>query len=161
MRTKTKWIWISILVLAAILFGLYRYYVYVMQDTWTQEDAAILRAKQEAGLVKTIGVTKSVWDDVCWVVEGNNASGEHIMVWLQDGQPPHTEQVTGASTKKAMQAKIKALMPNADVKRLVPGIYNGQYVWQLYYKEQDHYYYRFFSFSNGEALTEEFTLPNR
>lgn len=161
MRRKTRWILISILVLAAALFGLYRYYIYVMQDTWKQEDAAILRAKQEAGLVKTIGVSKSVWDGVCWVVEGNDASDGHIMVWLQEGQPPHVEQVDSSHDKTALKAKIKALMPNASIKRLTPGIYDNQYVWELFYKEGDHYYYRFFRFSDGSALTEEFTLPNR
>ncbi|WP_138492927.1 DUF5590 domain-containing protein [Paenibacillus pinistramenti] len=161
MRTRTKWILTAILIAAAVLFGLYRYYVYTMQDTWSQEDAAILKAKQEAGLVKTIGVTKSVWDDVCWVVEGKNASDEHIMVWIEEGKAPHAEVVNTGSTKKAIESQIKALMPDAAIKRLVPGVYNGQYVWQLYYKEKDHYYYRFFSFATGEALTEEFTLPNR
>jgi uncharacterized protein YpmB len=161
LKTRTKWIWISILIVAVAVFGLYRYYIYVMQDTWKQEDAAILRAKQEAGLVKTTSVTRSVWDEVCWVVQGQNAEGQPIMVWLQNGQPPHTETIGAGSTKQAMTARIEALMPNAHIARLVPGIYNNQYVWQLYYKEDDHYYYRFFSFSSGKALTEEFTLPNR
>ncbi|WP_223066662.1 DUF5590 domain-containing protein [Paenibacillus caui] len=161
MRTRTKWILISVLVAAAAIFGLYRYYIYVMQDTWTQEDAAILRAKKEAGLVKTIGVSKSVWDEVSWVVEGKDASGQHIMVWLQDGKAPHTEQVDQGITKTAMEAKIKAEMPNIHIVRLLPGVYENQYVWQLFYKNGDHYYYRFYRFNDGSALTEEFTLPNR
>lgn len=161
MRTRTKWIWISILILAAALFGAYRYYIYVMQDTWKQEDAAILRAKQEAGLVKTIEAAKSVWDDVCWVVEGEDATGGHIMVWLEEGKEPHVEQVNSANARASMKARIKALMPKAHIEKLTPGIYENQYVWQLYYKQGDHHYYRFFRFTDGSPLTEEFTLPNR
>lgn len=161
LRARTKWWFISVVVIAVLLIGVYRYYEFVMRDTWTERDAAMVEAKQQAGVTKTIAVTRSVWDQVCWVVEGTKANGDHIMVWLVDGAKPHIETVNISQTPDTMKSRIEALMPKADIVKLVPGIYNSQYVWQLYYKEGDHYYYRFFRFTDGSPLTEEFTLPNR
>lgn len=161
LKNRTKWILIAIMAIVLVLFGLYRYYVYVQADTWKEEDAAILRAKQEAGLVKTTGTSKSVWDNVCWVVEGKNANGEDIMVWLEKDKKPHVELMKNGYSKDKMEQTLEQTMPDADIVRLLPGVYEGQYVWQLYYKQKDHYYYQFFRFTDGQPVSDEFTIPNR
>ncbi|MDG0789632.1 DUF5590 domain-containing protein [Cohnella ginsengisoli] len=49
-----------------------------------EERAAVSRAKQEAGLTEIDAVSKHVWDDSVWVVEGKDASDTDWFVWLRD-----------------------------------------------------------------------------
>lgn len=144
-----------------VLIGLQRFYVYVQQDKWAGEDAAISRAKLESDLVQTDKVWKSVWDKVIWVVQGSNSKEQGIMVWLEEGKQPQVSLLSEGITEQAMTAIIQQELPNATIKQLVPGIYNNTLVWQLFYKQQDHYIYRFYDFHSGKALADEFTLPNR
>ncbi|MDQ0088052.1 uncharacterized protein YpmB [Paenibacillus anaericanus] len=161
MKKKTKWILISILTLLIVLFGLHRFYIYIQQDLWSGEQAAVVRAQQEAGISDVKKVYKSVWDEVCWVVEGKDESGQAVMVWIQEGKESRVVPLSEGTTEAQVKAIIHERFPEIDIVRLVPGIYNDQLVWQLFYKENAHHYYRFYNFSSGEPLSEVFTLPNR
>ncbi len=161
MRKRTKWILLSLVILLIMLLGLHRFYLYIHEDTWKAERAAIQQAKQETDLVRGDKVWKSVWDEVTWVVQGEDASGRQMMVWLREGHDPEVRLLSDGKSESQMREIIKQSLPGIRVVRLLPGIYNNQLVWQLFYKEKDHHYYRFFSFTTGEALPEVFTLPNR
>lgn len=161
MKNRTKCILLSILILLLVLIGLQRFYVYVQQDKWAGEDAAISRAKEESDLVQVDKVWKSVWDNVIWVVQGSNSKGQQMMVWLEENQTPKVSLMSEGITEQAITAIINQELPSATIKRLVPGIYNNTLVWQLFYKQKDHYNYRFYDFHTGKALADEFTLPNR
>lgn len=161
MRNRTKWILISILILALALFGLHRFYLYVQQDIWQEEDAAVRQAKEQTGLVSSTKVWKSVWDSVCWVVEGKDETGQEMMVWLPEGGEPIVKPLSEGVPESGIRKIIHSEYPGITIVRLVPGIYNNELVWQLFYKEKAHHYYRFFRFSDGGVLDEVFTLPNR
>ncbi|KAF9122429.1 hypothetical protein BGX30_002016, partial [Mortierella sp. GBA39] len=114
-------------------------------DQWSEKDTAIAKAKQEAGIVSVTDAQKSVWDQnsIYWVVEGTNKTGQEVMVWVQftdQGKPKegqntvHQELLSSGMSKEKMKAKIKSSIPGIKDMRLVPGVYNGEYVWQLFYK---------------------------
>ncbi|WMT42727.1 DUF5590 domain-containing protein [Paenibacillus sp. D2_2] len=161
MKNRTKWILLSIVILLIVFFGLYRFYLYIQEDIWQGENAAVTLARQETGLVESEKVWKSVWDDVCWVVLGKNADGVEIMVWMAEGKAAVEKPLSEGVSEQQIRKIIQDQLPGINIVRLTPGIYNNQYVWQLFYKDKSHHYYRFFSFSNGEPLSEVFTLPNR
>lgn len=161
MKKRTKWILLSILILLLVLFGLHRFYLYIMQDTWNEESAAIQTAKQQTGIVSVDKTWKSVWDEVCWVVQGQNENGEELMVWLPEGGEAHEELLSSGTSEQQIRDIIKSQLPGIRIVRLMPGIYEGEYVWQLFYKEKEHHYYQFFKFSDGSILPDKFTLPNR
>lgn len=161
MRKRTKWLLLSILLLLLLLIGLHRFYLYIHQETWEAESAAIQRAVQETDLVRGDEVWKSVWDEVCWVVQGKDESDRDMMVWLREGKDAEVRLLSEGTSESQVRAIIKESLPGINIVRLMPGIYNNQLVWQLFYKQKDHHYYRFFSFSTGEPLPEVFTLPNR
>ncbi|MNZ47773.1 hypothetical protein D3C78_654990 [compost metagenome] len=161
LKKRTKWILLSILILLLVIFGLHRFYIFIQQDLWQGEKAAMERAKSEAGIVEVDQVWKSVWDEVCWVVEGKNEAGEDVVVWLLEGKEPTVKLLSEGVSESRILSIIHKDFPQVDIIRLVPGIYEGKEVWQLFYKEKAHHYYRFFSFSDGTPLSEVFTLPNR
>lgn len=161
MRKRTQWILLSIIILLIVLIGLYRFYLYIHEDAWNAERAAVQQAKQETDLVRSDEVWKSVWDKVCYVIQGQDEAGREIMVWLPEGGKPEVRLLSEGKSEDQIRGIIKETLPEIEVVRLLPGIYNDQLVWQLFYKQQAHHYYRFFSFSTGEPLQEVFTLPNR
>lgn len=161
MKNRTKWILLSIVILVLVLIGLHRFYLYVHEDIWQGENEAVQRARQETGLTEAEKVWKSVWDKVCWVVEGKDADGQEIMVWLPEGGQAEVKPLSEGVSESQVRTIIHDQYPGIEVVRLLPGIYNNELVWQLFYKEKAHHYYRFFRFSDGQALEEVFTLPNR
>lgn len=161
LRNRTKWILLSIVILVLVLLGLHRFYLYIHQDIWKGEKEAIQRAEQETGLVGAGKVWKSVWDEVVWVVEGKDADGQDVMVWLPVGGQAQSKPLSEGVSESQIRKIIQDDLPGISIVRLVPGIYNHELVWQLFYKEKAHHYYRFFRFSDGKPLDDVFTLPNR
>lgn len=56
--------------------------------------------------------------------------------------------------------RFSSEVPAGEIKRIMPGVVNGIYVWQVYYKDGTHNHYRFYRFSNGEQVDLVYTLPN-
>ena len=167
---KKKWIILGVVLFLLLMLGLYCYYSYVMQDQWNEEEAAILAAKQYTSLTQVIDTSKSVWDEIYWVVHGKDAEQQEMLVWVTfglDGLPKegesavHSEYLANGTSKQQVKQLISRQLPNIEEVRLLPSVYNGEYVWQLFYKQDQHYYYRFFRFSDGEQIGSGYTLPNR
>ncbi len=169
LKKKKTWIFIGIVILLLLGFGGYRYYIYVTQDIRAEETAAILAAKKETSLVKVTEAQKSVWDTVCWAIEGLDKDNRPLMVWVtMDGGKVksgegavHEELLVNGLTEKQIKEKVKQDLPDIDKLRVLPGMYNGEYAWQLFYRSKDHYYYHFYRFSDGQSIGGPFTLPNR
>ncbi|MWV44676.1 hypothetical protein GRF59_13740 [Paenibacillus sp. HJL G12] len=170
LKNKKLWITLVIVILILLGFGSYRYYIYVTQDMRADETAAILKAKQETSLVKVTDTQKSVWDTICWTIEGLDKENRPVMVWVimdQNGKiksgdgAVHEEMLANGISEGKIKEKIKKEVPDLDKLRLQPGMYNGEYAWQLYYRSNDHYYYQFYRFSDGQSIGGPFTLPNR
>ncbi|AOZ91308.1 DUF5590 domain-containing protein [Paenibacillus crassostreae] len=169
-KNKKKLIWLIIVIIAVLLFGLYRYYIYIMQDQWRQEEIAIVAAKQHSELIKVTRTSKSVWNDVVWVIEGQNEEDQHMIVWVPFTSDQEVNVTSGAIkselledglSRSQMMSIIQRELPDTKDIQLELGLFNGRAVWQVFYKDQDHYNYRFYRFSDGQQIGEQFTLPNR
>jgi len=163
---QKRWIVIIISVIILIMLGLHLYYRNVQSGEWLAEDRASKVALEQSALKKITGVQKSVWQDVYYIVNGLDEQDQNLVVWVnQEGTSVHAEQLKQGSTKEAIQAKVLSRTPGADIITIVPGIWEQQYVWQVFYKasksdENVHYYYDFYRFSDAGYLTT-YTLPNR
>ncbi|SET51099.1 DUF5590 domain-containing protein [Paenibacillus sp. NFR01] len=172
MRKGKKWIPLSISIVLLLLFGLSQFFAYVMKDESSERNAARHVARTEAGLTEITKAQKSVWDEnsIYWVLTGSNQAGTKMMVWVrftQDGKPAggdndiYAEEVAKGVSEKQIRGIIADQLPGISIKRLLPGVYNGEYAWQLFYKEKGRYYYRFFRFSDGSQIGDGFSLPVR
>lgn len=164
--TRKKWIVITLSVIVLIFLGLHLYYRSIQTDEWVKEDLAIQAAMKQTDLKKAEQVQKSVWADVYWIVTGPNAQNEELVVWVnQDGSQVHSELQSQGASQETIQDKVKSRTANADIVKMVPGTWEGQFVWQVFYKaadadDKERYYYDFYRFSDGGYLTT-YTLPNR
>ncbi|MBY9081689.1 DUF5590 domain-containing protein [Paenibacillus sp. HN-1] len=172
MRTRRKWILYGIFLAVLFLFALYQFFAYVLRDQWNERSAAEAVASSSAGLTEIDGAQKSVWDanSIYWVVSGKNKSGADTMVWVrftEDGKPAsgqngvYAQEVSKGVSEKKMRQLIESSIPGVQIKRLLAGAYNGEYVWQLFCKEDDKYYYKFYRFSDGQQIGEGYALPSR
>ena len=164
---QKRWIVIILSVIVLIMLGLHLYYRNVQSGEWIAEDRATRAAIEQSALKKVNGIQKSVWEDVYYIVNGIDELDQNVVVWVnQAGTSVHKEQLKQGSTKEAIQAKVLSRSPDADIITIVPGIWEQQYVWQVFYKasktedEKVHYYYDFYRFSDAGYLTT-YTLPNR
>ena len=172
MKKKTKWILLTISGFLLILLAFQIYYSYVMADSWTEEKAAITAAQQHGGLMKTDRTYKSVWDkeSIYWVITGQDADNQEIMVWVkfsEENKPAggsetvHSEPISGGLSEAQMRTQIKTDLPGAEIERLVPGMYENEYVWQLLYHLNNETKYRFYRFQDGSPIGEDIMLPNQ
>lgn len=172
MRKRKKWLLIGAGVTLLLLFGLSQFYGYIMKDQWDERSAAQEAAKSRAGLTEVTKAQKSVWDEnsIYWVLTGKNEAGAELMVWVrfttegkivEDDNAIYAELLSNGTSEQQIRAIINSLHPDVDIERLAPGVYNGEYAWQLFYSKDKRYYYRFFRFADGTPIGEGYTLPNR
>ncbi|MCM3171497.1 hypothetical protein [Paenibacillus sp. MER 99-2] len=174
MKRKKKWIWISLLVLVLLLFGLQRYYVYVTQDQ-RNEEAMAIEAAQQQDITFTQDMRKYVWggkegaDNIYWTFVGKNKDNQDVLVWVKfdntnkpvtGSNAVHSELIQNGMSETQIRNRFSSEVPGGEIKRIMPGVVNGIYVWQVYYNDDTHNYYRFYRFSNGEQVDLVYTLPN-
>ncbi|MFC7682063.1 DUF5590 domain-containing protein [Paenibacillus sp. GCM10028914] len=172
MKKKTKRILLGVSGFLLILLAFQIYYSNVMSDPWNQEKLAITAAQEYGGLIKTDKTYRSVWDkdSIYWVVSGQDADNKGIMVWVkftEDNKPVggpetvHSEALSDGMTEAQIRNQIHADLPGAVIERLVPGMYEGEYVWQLLYTLNNESKYRFYRFQDGKPIGEDIVLPNQ
>ncbi|WP_340024401.1 DUF5590 domain-containing protein [Paenibacillus sp. FSL K6-1096] len=171
-KKRRKWLWLGIILVLLLLFGLSQFYAYIMKDQWTERNEAKELARAQAGLTEITKAQKSVWDEnsIYWVLTGSNAAGTELMVWVRftsEGKPAggenglYAEELSKGTSEAQMRKLLAGQMPDIKIKRLLPGVYNGEYAWQLFYQKEGRYYYSFYRFSDGSAIGEGYSLPNR
>ncbi|GAE04712.1 hypothetical protein JCM10914_767 [Paenibacillus sp. JCM 10914] len=154
-----------------VLLAAQLYYSYVMSGIWNEERLAIQASKQHGDLVTTAKTYKSVWgeDNKYWVISGTDQNQEEIMVWVkfteEDLPVPGEDavaQVKMSSGKSEAQIRdqIHQELPGATIKRLLPGMYEGDYAWQLHYGHNGQLGYRFYRFEDGNAIGDDIILPH-
>lgn len=143
-----------------------------MTDAWNEERLAISAARQYGGLVTADKTYKSVWgeDNTYWVVTGQDQNQQDLMIWVRftddnvpvEGQDAiHAEPLDGGLSEEQMRAQILQEMPNASIRRLVPGMYEGEYAWQLLFENNGQVGYRFYRFQDGNPIGSDIILPNQ
>ncbi|MEI2399455.1 cell wall elongation regulator TseB-like domain-containing protein [Paenibacillus phytohabitans] len=172
LKKRRKWLPLGISLVLLLLFGLSQFYAYIMKDQWNERSEAKEIARARAGLTEVSKAQKSVWDEnaIYWVLTGKNDAGTELMVWVRftkEGLPAggdndlYAEELSKGTSEAQIRDIIAAQLPGITIKRLLPGVYNGEYAWQLFYKKDGRFYYSFYRFTDGSAIGEGYSLPNR
>lgn len=168
LMTTQRWIFVVVAVLLIIVTTIAIYYKDIKSPRWSDEKAAKAEAIEAAELTEIDKVSKHVWDQVSWFVSGKNADGEQLFVWLpkpvdevMTAAEPIIMKASEAEAEKGIRAKFELAKPEANVKRVQPGLLDGNPVWEIFYTlktDDSHYYYEFYSFTGGEFINE-YKLP--
>ncbi|WNS44535.1 DUF5590 domain-containing protein [Paenibacillus sp. MMS20-IR301] len=172
LKKRRKWLPLGISLVLLLLFGLSQFYAYIMKDQWNERNEARQLARTQAGLTEITKAQKSIWDEnsIYWVLTGINDAGTELMVWVRfttEGKPAggengvYAEEISKGTSEAQIRDKIARELPGITIKRLLPGVYSGEYVWQLFYKKDGRFYYSFYRFSDGSAIGDGYSLPIR
>ncbi|MCC3376484.1 DUF5590 domain-containing protein [Cohnella sp. REN36] len=160
--TPVRWV---LLIAGFLLFVVVCLAIYVRNadaEYRGEERAATLKAKQEAGLASVREVTKHVWDEVVWVVEGEDETGVSWIVWERESGIVK-EQASAGLTKKEIENRFETAHPGKPIARLLPGWFAGQAAWELRYvddKAADREAIDFYAFKDG-AMLGTYDLPGK
>lgn len=158
-RRQSVWTgWrLTLILLGFLVFVAVVFVVYVRSadaDYRGEERAAAAKAKQEAGLTEVDNVSKHVWDDSVWVVEGKDASDTDWFVWLrEDGVVK--EKATEGYDDERIRSRFNADHPGKKIARLLPGWFSGQPAWEIRYIDDPASKRQaivFYSFNDGSQL---------
>lgn len=160
--TGRKW---TLLIVGFLVFVCVVFVVYVKSagaDYQNEKDDAIRLAKKEAGIVKSTGAVKHVWDESVWVVTGKDADGVKWFVWeRQDGVVK--EKADDGLSEASVKQRFVEEHPGKAIVRVLPGWFEGQPVWEIRYvsdPDTERQAIEFYSFKDGTEL-ETYDLPGK
>ncbi|MCZ8512988.1 DUF5590 domain-containing protein [Paenibacillus filicis] len=154
-----KWKWglgfAAAIVVLVVLAS--RMFVAAMQDEWSADRAAVAAAYGKTILAKVHTVQRFEGDQEVTVIQGEDKIGQPLIVWV-NGDNAHTEMAADGITAAQAEANVKGKQPAAQVLRTMPGLMNGQPVWEVFYKvhsdkdNRDHYFYDYYTFKDGTFI---------
>ncbi len=151
-----KWIIYSVLGVIIICSGLYMFYAAIQQDRWEEEQAAIVKARNESSLQAVKKVDKFVGQKTYMVIYGTNADDEDIIVWVGEENEVHESLASSGANENELKSLMMSRYDEPNILRMTPGKLDQVWVWEVFYTlEKDgeaRYYYDFYRFSNGEYL---------
>lgn len=164
--SRVKLVVLTILFILLLLATLSVWYVnHVRADEAQLEKTAIQRSREYVAWSSITKVEKSIWDSVYYVVTGKDESGAVQMAWVNEDSVTVKAASEGA-TKSDVEQSIKKQYPAAHISHIIPGVKDGEYVWEVLMKRKDEagvnrYFYHFYTFSDGSPTGDIFAMPNQ
>lgn len=164
MMTAKRWLAIVIACIIILVVTIILYYRSIQTPTWNDEAIIKEKAIESTELASVTDITKHVWDTESWIVEGVDQAGEDVLVWItttgaEDAVTEHKQTVKASegSSKVDIKAAFQTMRPEAKLKRIQPGMLNGELVWEVYYsidEGMNKYYYDFYRYMDGSFITQ-------
>lgn len=155
LRRKRFWWVFGIVSFFLFLLAFGMSYRAVQLPYWQLEDKAVRQALAETELAEAEGVERFVWDEEYQIVYGNNAAGRDMIVWIGDSGI-HSEYVEDGLSAGEVRRLFRSREPQAEVIKLVPGAWRGEWIWEVFYRKAEdkgtRHYYDFYRFYDGEHL---------
>ncbi|MDQ8735409.1 DUF5590 domain-containing protein [Paenibacillus sp. LHD-38] len=161
--TVQRWLFVIIACLLLLLTVGFIYFNEIQNPQWAAIKAAKKQAIEAAELTKVEKVYHHTWNKETWIIEGINKEDENVFVWLAEEKLPEVTKASEGISAQDLKATFKSKQPKAVVKRIQPGLLEGQRVWEIYYSDGEnpaHYHYDFYRFDNGNFI-DSYKLPSR
>lgn len=142
----------AVLVLLVLAGLMYRA---VQRDHYDRMEQARRTALEQTDLVRAERVWRFAGDGVVYVVAGTDAEERPFYVWVGPDGVTARPASEGISGEEAAGRTI-ARMDGAAVLRVVPGMLDGEPVWEVFYERKEdggvRRYYDYYRFSDGALL---------
>ncbi|NHN28679.1 cell wall elongation regulator TseB-like domain-containing protein [Paenibacillus agricola] len=139
---------------ALLLFLCIQFYNSVQEKEWALQRADVQTAYEKTILTKASKVEKFVGEQTYTIIHGEDKIGQKLIVWV-GGNQIFSQMAADGMTSEAIKAIVLTRQPAANLKRIVPGVWNGNLVWEVFYKidaeasNPDRYYYDYYAFKDG------------
>lgn len=151
---------IAVAVVAAtallLFFGL-RFINAVQEDEWKIQRNAVQTAYQKTILTKADKVDRFVGDKAYTVIRGEDKIAQKVIVWVGE-EEIFTQMAADGITEDQVSSLVVTKQPTADILRLMPGVLNGNLIWEAFYKlpadetGSERFYYDYYTFKDGTWL---------
>ncbi|GGF89115.1 cell wall elongation regulator TseB-like domain-containing protein [Paenibacillus abyssi] len=157
-----RWTILGVILAMLLFLALNLYYRSIQSGEWTEQRRVESIAMESTELTKVKRIDKHVWDSVSWVLQGTDAEQQELFVWVTNDTAEAVPASAGLS-KAQIKAAVTQSKPDIDIIRILPGLLNGERVWEVYYSRDENvrkYYYEFYRFADGSFVTI-FNLPSK
>jgi uncharacterized protein YpmB len=150
-----KWIWSIVGVLLCGLSLLMWLYAVVKEDFDDAERVAIRWALELTTMTEVDHVEFFAGEMNYTIVFGNNSIGEPLLVWVNE-EHIHEEKASDGVARSTIRKRVIARHGKVDIVHITPGKLGEQWVWEVFYKEQEEqgtrHYYDYYTFTNGDWM---------
>ncbi|MGM0880425.1 MAG: DUF5590 domain-containing protein [Bacillota bacterium] len=154
--TLQRWLFVSIAALLLFITVFFIYYRDIQMPQWSAISDAKAKAVDAANLVEVENIYKHVWNTESWIVEGIDDEDNEVFVWITEDTQPKIIKAFDSVSSRSINDSFKAAKPDAVVKRIQPGLLDGQPVWEIYYsigQGPARYFYEFYTFDSGTFIS--------
>jgi uncharacterized protein YpmB len=127
----------------------------VQGKNWDEKAAAVEKAYEKTILAKATKVESFYGDGPLQIVFGEDKLGHKVIVWVSD-KDAHAEMADEAFTEQQVRETMHKKDPSLELLRVMPGIVEGKYVWEVFYKKTldsgTRYFYDYYTFQDGTYI---------
>lgn len=159
--TLQRWIFVITACILVLITSFSFYYREIQKTTWSSTNDAEAKAVEAANLKSVETIYTHIWDKKSWIVEGNNQEDNKVFVWISEDKEPETILASDGKSKQEIKEAFYSSKGDAVIKRIQPGVLDGQRVWEVFYSignNPELYYYDFYTFDSG-SLVNSYRLP--
>jgi uncharacterized protein YpmB len=159
--TLKRWIILITVCLVLLITAFFLYFREIQSPQWTAIKDAKEQAAKAADLTSVETVYHHIWNKESWIITGVNQADEEVFVWLTEDKLPEIVKASEGISEQTLKNTFKNEKPDAQIKRIQPGLLDDKKVWEVYYangQKPQHFLYDFYSFDTG-TLIKTYTLP--
>ncbi|GIQ67598.1 hypothetical protein DUZ99_11035 [Xylanibacillus composti] len=153
-----RWkVWSAVIAAAAaILFAVVWYYNLIQRPLWDEQQAARKLALEQTPITEITSIETFSGAESYQIVFGTDEAGTEWIVWAGK-EELHAEKADDGWARNQIRLMMQENEPEAELIRIVPGVWKDEYVWEVYYLKREsrgkRHYYDYYRFSDGEKLT--------
>lgn len=141
--------------LVLLLVGAGFYYRAIQKDHYAQLEEARRAALEQTDMAVIEDMWRFAGDDVCYVAYGTDAEDRALYVWIRAGEAAAFPADSGIGGDEAAE-RTKQAAGDADILRVVPGMLDGEPVWEVFYEREEESgvrrYYDYYRFRDGTLV---------
>lgn len=145
----------AILLLVLITVALVFFYRTIHGEEWARREAAAKSVTEHTYMATIDRVESFVGEKPYMIVFGKDAVGKEAIYWV-DGNNVHMEYASAGIAESDVRQKVSEQNGDNEIVRVLPGVLNGTYVWEVFYKRTEddgtRHYYGYYRFDNGAEI---------
>lgn len=131
------------------------YYFRIQDPLWEERKEFRAKALKETDLVTVLSVDRFVTDETGVVVTGKKEDGNVMYVYFGDDETKTLDATDAITSEDAVQ-KVKEKHAQAIILRTMPGMWNEEWVWEVFYKVRTdkgmRHFYDYYRMTDGKWL---------
>jgi uncharacterized protein YpmB len=154
-QSPKVWIIGGVAVIVAAAGGLIWLYRSIHMEEWRMEAAAIETVTSSTYMNQVRHAAAFHGDNPYTIVYGEDPDGLSMIAWVSE-EGIHTKYAKDGMTEQEARDQVLAQHPDADILRVIPGVHNQVYVWEVFYRKKIaqgmQHYYDYYRFEDGHYI---------